>query len=54
MKVVLEKENQDESEEHNESGSDHQELKEKHVIYKLEVWSEFLCATFTFLEAPSH
>ncbi|KAJ0044833.1 hypothetical protein Pint_03937 [Pistacia integerrima] len=39
MKVVLEKENQEENEEHYESGSDCQELKEKHLIYKLEVWS---------------
>ncbi|KAJ0045599.1 hypothetical protein Pint_03913 [Pistacia integerrima] len=36
MKVVLEKENQEENEEHYESGSDRQELKEKHLIYKLE------------------
>ncbi|KAJ0045603.1 hypothetical protein Pint_03915 [Pistacia integerrima] len=37
MKVVLEKENQEENEEHDESGSDHQELKEKYLIYKLEI-----------------
>ncbi|XP_031276225.1 uncharacterized protein LOC116134697 [Pistacia vera] len=36
VKVVLEKENQKENEEHYESGSDRQELKEKHLIYKLE------------------
>ncbi|KAJ0047113.1 hypothetical protein Pint_03954 [Pistacia integerrima] len=54
MKVVLEKENQAENEEHNESGSDRQELKEKHLIYKLEVWSRSFCATFTLVEAPSH
>lgn len=54
MTVVLEKENEEENEGHNESGSDRQELKEKHLIYKLEVWSRSFCATCTLVEAPSH
>lgn len=37
IKVVVEKENQDEDNENSEAGSDRQNLKEKHLIYKIEV-----------------
>lgn len=37
IKVVVEKENQEENDEDTENGSDRQDSKEKHQIYKLEV-----------------
>ncbi|MBA0606739.1 hypothetical protein Godav_019159, partial [Gossypium davidsonii] len=43
IKVVLEKGNEEEDDENAEAGSDQQDMKERHQIYKLEVWSEPLC-----------
>ncbi|MBA0641680.1 hypothetical protein Goklo_026203, partial [Gossypium klotzschianum] len=40
IKVVLEKGNEEEDDENAEAGSDQQDMKERHQIYKLEVWSE--------------
>ncbi|KAK6230139.1 hypothetical protein QUC31_001657 [Theobroma cacao] len=37
IKVVLEKENQEEDDENSEAGSDRQDLKDRHQIYKLEI-----------------
>lgn len=37
IKVAVEKENQEENDEHTENGSDRQDSKEKHQIYKLEI-----------------
>ncbi|GMJ10403.1 hypothetical protein like AT1G55930 [Hibiscus trionum] len=37
IKVVLEKENEEEDDENSEAGSDQQDLKERHQIYKLEI-----------------
>ncbi|KAK2639927.1 hypothetical protein Ddye_027722 [Dipteronia dyeriana] len=38
IKVVLEKENQEEEDENSEAGSDRQNVKEKHFVYKLEIY----------------
>ena len=43
IKVVLEKENEEDDDKNSEAGSDRQDLKERHQIYKLEVWFEPLC-----------
>lgn len=43
IKVVLEKGNEEEDDENAEAGSDQQDMKESHQIYKLEVWFEPLC-----------
>ncbi|GMI83662.1 hypothetical protein like AT1G55930 [Hibiscus trionum] len=40
VKVVLERGNEEEGDENSEAASDRQDLKEKHQIYKLEVWFE--------------
>ncbi|GKV51878.1 hypothetical protein SLEP1_g58499 [Rubroshorea leprosula] len=37
IKVVLRRDNQDDDDKHDEDGSDHQDLKERHQIYRLEV-----------------
>ncbi|KAL5803966.1 hypothetical protein ACOSQ3_030766 [Xanthoceras sorbifolium] len=37
IKVVLKKENEEEDDENSEAGSDRQNLKEKHLVYKLEI-----------------
>ncbi|GKV44963.1 hypothetical protein SLEP1_g52098 [Rubroshorea leprosula] len=37
IKVVLKRDNQDDDDKHDEDGSDHQDLKERHQIYRLEV-----------------
>ncbi|KAG6790231.1 hypothetical protein POTOM_006379 [Populus tomentosa] len=52
IKVVLEKETQEDVDEHTEGKSDRQELKEKHQIYKLEVRFGFH-ATCLFCESYS-
>ncbi|GKV38396.1 hypothetical protein SLEP1_g46311 [Rubroshorea leprosula] len=37
IKVVLKRDNQDDDDKHDEDGSGHQDLKERHQIYRLEV-----------------
>ncbi|GLU23887.1 hypothetical protein SLE2022_398630 [Rubroshorea leprosula] len=37
VKVVLERDNREDDDEHDEVGSDHQDVKERHQIYKLEI-----------------
>ncbi|GLT28243.1 hypothetical protein SLA2020_031890 [Shorea laevis] len=37
IKVVLKRDNQDDDDKHDEDGSDHQDLKERHQIYRLEI-----------------